>query len=53
VLFAGDFLECQVRVVDERLRVKLDPFQELNNVEAIYLHIPPGRCTVVARLESA
>ena len=48
--FAGDYLECEVRVQDQPLRVLLDPYQEFKTGDVISLHIPQDRLATVARL---
>jgi iron(III) transport system ATP-binding protein len=50
ISFAGDFLECQVRVQDQQLRILLDPYQEFKMGDVISLHIPQDRLATVARL---
>jgi iron(III) transport system ATP-binding protein len=48
--FAGDFLECQVRVENQQLRALLDPYREFKVGDMISLHIPAERLATVALL---
>ena len=48
--FAGDFLECQVRVENKQLRALLDPYREFKVGEVISLQIPEDRLATVALL---
>jgi iron(III) transport system ATP-binding protein len=48
--FAGDFLECQVRVKNQQLRALLDPYREFKVGDMISLHIPAERLATVALL---
>ena len=48
--FAGDFLECQVRVENQQLRALLDPYREFKVGEVISLQIPEDRLATVALL---
>jgi len=48
--FAGDFLECQLRVKNVHFRALLDPYQEFKSGDVISLHIPAERLSTVATL---
>ena len=48
--FAGDFLECQVRVENQQLRALLDPYREFKVGDVISLRIPEDRLATVALL---
>ena len=48
--FAGDFLECELRVENQRLRALLDPYREFKVGDVISLHIPAERLATVATL---
>jgi len=48
--FAGDFLECQLRVKNQHFRALLDPYQECKSGDVIALHIPAERLAIVATL---
>ncbi len=50
VVFAGDYLECQVSVDGQLLRIKVDAFHELATDQPIALRVPAERCITVARL---
>ncbi len=50
ISFVGDFLECEIKTGDLRLRVILDPYQEFKVGETIFLHIPGERLGTVAKL---
>lgn len=44
VIFGGDFLECEVRVNDQLLRAKLDPYQDVREDQVVDLSLPAERC---------
>ena len=48
--FIGDFLECLVKTGDELVKVMLDPYQEFNVGEQVYLHVPSDRLVTIAKL---
>ncbi|HUK41563.1 MAG TPA: TOBE domain-containing protein, partial [Candidatus Acidoferrales bacterium] len=48
--FAGDFLECQLRVENQPLRAFLDPYWEFKTGDVISLHIPPERLATITAL---
>jgi iron(III) transport system ATP-binding protein len=48
--FAGDFLECQLRVGNQQLRALLDPYREFKAGDLISLAIPADRLTTVTPL---
>jgi iron(III) transport system ATP-binding protein len=50
ISFAGDFLECQVLVQKQPLRLFLDPYQQYKVGDTVFLHIPHDRLTAVAKL---
>jgi len=46
-VFMGNFLECQVSVNGFVLRTRLDPYFDISEGDQVYIHIDPGRCTVI------
>ena len=50
ISFAGDFLECQIRVHDRELRALMDPYRELHIGNRVLIQIPAERVTTIASL---
>ncbi len=48
--FIGDFLECQIRVGDLLLRAMLDPYEEFNSGETVFIQMPANRLITIAKL---
>lgn len=49
-VFVGDFLECQIRVGDLLLRAMLDPYEEFNSGETVFIQMPANRLITIAKL---
>ena len=46
-IFLGDFIDCQVRVGEQRIRAKLPATTEFNEGTHIFLHFSPQACAVL------
>jgi iron(III) transport system ATP-binding protein len=49
-VFVGDFLECQIRAGSQLLRAMLDPYEEFNPGEMVFIRMPADRLVTVAKL---
>jgi iron(III) transport system ATP-binding protein len=51
--FAGDTVDCLVRVADRSLKVKTDPYLDLVVGGSVRLRLPPERCVLLPRSGAA
>ena len=49
--FQGDSVEYQIRVGEQKCRVKSDGLRELPKSRQVLLHLPPERCLVIEKQE--
>jgi iron(III) transport system ATP-binding protein len=47
VSFVGDYIEYQVKIADQILRVRSDPYEEFGRGDTAFLRIPPERCIIL------
>jgi len=46
-VFLGDFIDCQIRVGEQIVRVKLPPTSDLSQAEEVFLQFEPHACIVL------